>query len=232
LAICTASGAVRLNRAATDLAASSAFAASPRPSASPQSTASAPEIRRAVMSMSAARTVPISRGRRCVPPAAGQQAQRRFRQAELDVRLCDDQVTAQREFEASAERIAVDRGDERLVTVDDPLLDAIAEPHEVRVLHDRHIHVVLDVGTRGEGAAVAVKDADPRRGRFEEPGYVLIQQPEDDRAQRVELGRPVQGDVGDHAIFRVQDLWRWDVGLIRQQHGVPSHLLIVPLSRR
>ena len=75
---------------------------------------------------------------------------------------------------------------------------------------------MLDVGAGREGPAVAVQDGDPRLRRGGEPGEVLIEQAEGVRSQRVELGRPVQGDERDAAGFPVQDI------IVSVGHAIPG----------
>ena len=62
--------------------------------------------------------VPISRGRRCSPPASAAKPDARFGQREHGGVGRDDQIAGQRDFETAAHRDAVHRRDHRLVEVE------------------------------------------------------------------------------------------------------------------
>jgi hypothetical protein len=149
-------------------------------------------------------------------PAAGQQPELGPRQAELRIVLHDDEVTAEREFQATAEGAPVHRSDDRLRAVGQVLLHGIAGAHEVLVVEHAQPQVVLDVRPGREGPAVAVQDGDPRLRRGGQPGEVLVEEAEGVRSQRVELGRPVQGDEGDAAGFAVPDI------IVSVGHAIPD----------
>src|SRR5258706_15321929 len=78
--------------------------------------------------------------------------------------------------------------------------------HEVGVVQHAQTDVVLDVGARGERPAVAVQDGAWGRRRAGEPRYVLIEQSERMRAQRIEFGRLVQRDERYAVRFPVLDI--------------------------
>ena len=101
---------------------------------------------------------PTMRGRRCVPPAPGSRPSFTSGRPHLRRRHGDAVVAGQRDFEAAAERGAVDRGDDRLRRA----LDRVARA-SARLGASRRLAELGDVGAGDEGAAVA--DQHDRLGR-------------------------------------------------------------------
>ena len=101
------------------------------------------------VTISSACSTPTIRGRRCVPPAPGQQTEMHFRQAALRGRDCDAIVAAQRDFETAAERRPMDRCDDGFGRVLDRILGVV----EAGAL--RRFAELGDVGAGDEGFAFA-----------------------------------------------------------------------------
>ena len=124
--------------------------------------------------ISLARAGPTSRGRRCVPPAPGMMPKLDLRQAEFGVVGAHPEVTAQRQFQATAEGVAGDRGDRGLAD----LGDGGERRLQGRGALDRRLVVpvghLLDVGARPRTpSGRRTPRARPRRGAGRPPGRPL-----------------------------------------------------------
>ena len=99
--------------------------------------------------ISSAFSTPTMRGRRCVPPAPGSRPRFTSGRPQLRARHGDAVVRAQRDFQAAAQRRAVDRGDDRLGRV----LHLVLHVEQAGALH--RAAELGDVGAGDEGAALA-----------------------------------------------------------------------------
>jgi hypothetical protein len=118
----------------------------------PQAKASFAPIGLPVAHISSAFRTPATRGRRCVPAGAGQQAELHFGRAELGRRHRHPIMAGERDFEPAAERGAVDRGDHRLRAI----FDRVDHHRQPRLL--RRLAELGYVGPGEEGLALAGYD--------------------------------------------------------------------------
>ena len=94
---------------------------------------------------------PKRRTRRCVPDQPGTMPSAGLGQAELDLRLGDADVGGGGQFQAAAERMAVERGDHRHAQPRQPVEDAVAVAHPgVPEIERRQPRPGLDVAAGAE----------------------------------------------------------------------------------
>jgi len=91
-------------------------------------------------------------------------AERGLRHADPDMTFGDADIGGSSQFQAAAQRMAVDRGDDRHAQRRQPLEDAMPEAHPaMSELVGGHAGPGPDVASRREGLAVAGEDRDPHR---------------------------------------------------------------------
>ena len=130
--------------------------------------------------------------------AAGREAEQPLGQAEPCARRADDDVAAERELEAAAERIAADRGNGRLgqrleLVEDAPALELVVGEGL------RPVALVLgDVGAGDEGAvARAGEDDNAYRAVGGDRIERGLERADQRRRQRVEFFGPVEDEADD-----------------------------------
>ena len=126
--------------------------------------------------------------------AARQQAELHLGQAELGAGIGDAEMAAERQFQAAAERGAVDGGDRRLGDG----LQRRDDGAQIRLLH--RLAELGDVGAGDKGPAGAGDDDGATEGSSPQGNQRLHQRLADMEAQRVDR-RVVDGDDGDAAIL-------------------------------
>ena len=112
--------------------------------------------------------MPTSRARRCVPPVPGEHAERHFGEADLaGVAAGDADVGRHRDFESAADAMAVQRCDDQLRRLLQPVQRFVRVQAEVVLELRRHRAQHRDVGTGTEEALARTPQHDHVHVRIE-----------------------------------------------------------------
>ena len=148
--------------------------------------------------MSPATYLPTARVSRCVPPPPGDRPSSPSGRPKPRAGRADDDVAAERQLEAAAERIAVHRRNswlrQRLQLVEDaPAVELVVDEGP-----GAPAAIFGDVGARDEGAPARAGEDDRAHVRIAGQCIeCLVQRVHERRRQRVQLGRTVEDNADD-----------------------------------